>query len=179
MANVSRQVTGRIRKAASSSRRWIFDSSVSLPSACEGTWVRIRTLLATAMTTRANAGQETALWKCHAHRERGNSTFAGTLYLSTERLSFVPSPSTRLARRWFGDLDWECRREQVVACSVDKGSLQKALSVGWSFYLAWPLLHVELTDGTRQRFLVRSPGRKAAEMSVLLDLGRSERPANR
>ena len=135
--------------------------------------------LGAAMTTRGTGGEGAILWRCHGNRERGHSTFAGTLYLSTERLSFVPSPSARLARHWFGDLDWECRREQVVACSVDKGSLLKALTVGWSFYLVWPLLCVELTDGTRQRFLVRSPGRKAAEMDALLGIARPGTSASR
>ncbi len=136
-----------------------------------------RTSSRVASTTKGTQSQTTILWRSHGNRERGHSTFAGTLYLTTEGLSFVPSSSTRLARRWFGDLDWECRRERVKACSVEKGSLLKALFVGWSFYLAWPLLSIELTDGTRQRFLVRSPQRKAAELRGLLHLDRSARLA--
>jgi hypothetical protein len=110
------------------------------------------------------------LWRSRMNRERGNSTFAGTLYLTSERLSFVPSRSTRLGRHWFGDLDWECPREQVRVCRVDKGSPLKGLFVGWSFYRFWPMLTFELSDGTTQRFLVRSPRRKATELRGLLGL---------
>ena len=119
------------------------------------------------------------VWRTRASREVGHSTHRGTLFLTDDRLAFTRTRSARLVQRRFEPLDWQCPRDLVRSCRVDKGSLKGALLVGWSFYLGWPLLAVEITDGTRQRFLVRSPTKKAADLRSHLDAPQQGRAVDR